>query len=145
MDTRSATRLAAWYALFALIATLTNLGTQALVVAQLRFDHAIELSILAGTATGLVVKYVLDKRYIFHFESTGLAHDGRLFALYTYMGIVTTAIFWSVEYLFHWIFATDFMRYLGGALGLAVGYYIKYRLDKRFVFVAPSAMRSEPA
>jgi hypothetical protein len=26
-----------------------------------------------------------------------------------------------------------------------VGYYIKYRLDKRFVFVTPPALRSEPA
>jgi len=27
------------------------------------------------------------------------------------------------------------MRYLGGAIGLTLGYVIKYRLDKRFVFV----------
>lgn len=26
------------------------------------------------------------------------------------------------------------MRYLGGVLGLAIGYVIKYELDKRFVF-----------
>lgn len=26
------------------------------------------------------------------------------------------------------------MRYLGGAIGLTLGSYIKYNLDKRFVF-----------
>ena len=27
------------------------------------------------------------------------------------------------------------MLYLGGAVGLAIGYVLKYQLDKRFVFV----------
>ena len=26
------------------------------------------------------------------------------------------------------------MRYVGGVIGLAIGYWAKYRLDKRFVF-----------
>jgi hypothetical protein len=26
------------------------------------------------------------------------------------------------------------MRYVGGCIGLAIGYVIKYRLDKRYVF-----------
>jgi hypothetical protein len=30
------------------------------------------------------------------------------------------------------------MRYIGGVLGLSIGYYIKYQLDKRFVFVDKS-------
>jgi hypothetical protein len=28
------------------------------------------------------------------------------------------------------------MRYLGGLIGLAIGYWTKYRLDKRYVFRA---------
>jgi hypothetical protein len=27
------------------------------------------------------------------------------------------------------------MRYLGGVIGLAIGYLTKYHLDKRFVFI----------
>ena len=51
------------------------------------------------------------------------------------MGVFTTAIFWGTEYAFHLIFTTDAMRYIGGVLGLTIGYYIKYQLDKRFVFI----------
>ncbi|HMU91334.1 MAG TPA: GtrA family protein, partial [Pseudomonadales bacterium] len=31
-------------------------------------------------------------------------------------------------------FATKEMRYLGGIIGLAIGYLAKYHLDKRYVF-----------
>ena len=51
------------------------------------------------------------------------------------MGVFTSAIFWGTEYAFHLIFAGDFMRYVGGVLGLTIGYYVKYQLDKRFVFI----------
>ena len=127
------------YTAFALAATLANLGSQALVVAVWPAALGIELSILVGTGVGLVIKYVLDKRYIFRFKTRNLLHDGRLFMLYTCMGILTTLLFRANEYTFHWLFASDAMRYLGGAIGLAVGYLVKYRLDKRFVFVAPHA------
>ena len=45
----------------------------------------------------------------------------------------------SVEYAFHWLFGVDAMRYAGGALGLALGYLVKFRLDRRFVFVRDDA------
>lgn len=131
----SSARLAALYGLFAVIATLANLGAQMLAIRLYGGAWAIELSMLAGTLVGLAVKYVLDKRHIFRFTSRDLAHDGRLFVLYSLMGILTTLLFWGTEYAFHWLYATDAMRYLGGAIGLVLGYAIKYRLDKRFVFV----------
>ena len=28
------------------------------------------------------------------------------------------------------------MRYIGGVIGLAIGFYVKYQLDKKFVFVS---------
>ena len=132
---RKVARIAILYSLFAVAATAANLGAQALVIWFYSGLYAIEFSILVGTLTGLPIKYVLEKRHIFEFSSDGLAHDGRLFFLYASMGIFTTLLFWLIEYAFHWVFATDAMRYLGGAIGLTVGYVIKYRLDKRFVFV----------
>jgi putative flippase GtrA len=126
---------AALYALFAAIATLANIGSQALTVAVYHGPYAIPLSVFVGTGVGLLLKYVLDKRYIFRFKSTGLGHDGRLFVLYTLMGLVTTAIFWGAEYAFYAFFGTAQMRYVGGTIGLAIGYFSKYRLDKRYVFV----------
>ena len=48
----------------------------------------------------------------------------------------TTAIFWGFEYGFWLAFGTARMRYLGGVIGLVIGYVTKYHLDKHFVFNA---------
>jgi len=133
-------RIAALYAVFATLATAVNIGSQALVIWLYHGAYAVSVSILVGTAAGLPVKYVLEKRHIFSFEADNLAHDGRMFALYSFMGVFTTALFWGVEWAFHAAFGTDAMRYLGGAIGLTLGYAIKYHLDKRFVFVNSNAV-----
>ena len=62
--------------------------------------------------------------------------EAQTFALYTAMGLATTAVFWGTELAFHWAFGTDAMRYLGGVLGLVAGYGLKYQLDKRYVFTS---------
>lgn len=131
----SAARLAGLYAAFAVVATVANLAAQRIVLAA---DGAgagrLALAIAVGTLVGLVVKYVLDKRWIFHDLSTGAAAHGRRFGLYAAMGVVTTVIFWGTETAFWAVWRTDAMRELGAVLGLAVGYVVKYRLDRRFVF-----------
>ena len=81
-----------------------------------------------------MVKYILDKRWIFFDTSSGLATHGRKFTLYTLMGIVTTLIFWGTETAFWLAWRTDLMREIGAVLGLTTGYVIKYKLDRRFVF-----------
>lgn len=126
--------LALRYTLFAVIATLANLGMQRLVLTAGDSGAVFTAAIGAGTLVGLVVKYVLDKRWIFYDSSTGLRAHGRKFALYTAMGIVTTCIFWGSETAFWLIWGTDTMRELGAILGLMVGYVTKYILDRRFVF-----------
>jgi putative flippase GtrA len=131
---RRAARIALLYALFAAISTAANIGAQDVLLRVARVDHAVGLSVLLGTAVGLVVKYVLDKRYIFRYQTRGVGHDGRTFALYALMGVATTVIFWGFEFGFHALFGTRWMRYLGGVIGLAIGYVAKYGLDKRFVF-----------
>lgn len=119
-------RLPIIYAILALIATATNIGPFALVVA-----------IIIGIGVGLIVEYVLDKRYIFSFRAENVTHDSRIFALYSLMRIVTTAIFLDFEFGFNHLFQTKEMSYLGGAVGLAIGYWVKYRLDKHYVFRTP--------
>lgn len=96
---------------------------------------SVEVFILFGTAAGLSLRYLLEKRYIFAFKSNDIAHDGLLFVLYTFMGVFMTAIFWGVEYAFNLLFGTDTMRYFGGVIGLVIGFYVKYQLDKEYVFV----------
>lgn len=127
-------KLAITYALLAVIATVINIGTQDLAVRAYGGAFSVPISMIAGTGTGLVAKYILDKRYIFRFRARDLGHDSRTFALYTLMGLATTVIFWGFEFGFDHLFGTKEMRYVGGVIGLAIGYVTKYYLDKRYVF-----------
>lgn len=127
----------AWrYTLFALLATAANIGSQDITLRVYAGPAPVPASVLVGTAVGLLVKYALDKKYIFRFRAANIAHDTRTFFFYTLVGVFTTAIFWGFEFGFDYLFQTKTMRYTGGVIGLAIGYYLKYRLDKRFVFVA---------
>jgi putative flippase GtrA len=134
--TKTAISIAVLYSLFAAFSTAINIGAQMLSIWAYTGPYTVEVSILIGTAAGLPLRYLLEKRYIFAFTSNNIAHDGQLFVLYSFMGVFTTTIFWGVEYAFHLVFATDTMRYVGGMVGLAIGFYVKYQLDKKFVFVS---------
>ncbi|HIE40692.1 MAG TPA: GtrA family protein [Thiomicrorhabdus sp.] len=127
-------KIALMYTIFALFATVVNIGSQEITFQLYQGSFAIMLSILVGTAAGLVLKYWLDKRYIFQYQTQNIQHGSKTFTLYTVMGIVTTFIFWGFELAFDAIYGTKEMRYLGGVIGLAIGYYVKYQLDKRYVF-----------
>ncbi len=128
------TKIALMYTIFALFATMANIGSQEVAITLYQGSFAVMLSILVGTAVGLVLKYWLDKRYIFQYQTQSIQHGSKTFTLYTIMGVVTTFIFWGVELTFDAIYGTKEMRYLGGVIGLAIGYYVKYQLDKRYVF-----------
>ena len=139
------TALVLRYTGFAVLATLVNLGAQRLVLG-LRDDTAgFALAVVIGTLAGLVLKYALDKRYIFADLSTGVAAHTRKFGLYTAMGLVTTAIFWGTETAFWLSFGTDAMRELGAVIGLAIGYVVKYRLDRAYVFTDRALSASSEA
>lgn len=122
------------YSAFAVVATLANLGAQRVVLGMTDRSFALALAIFVGTGVGLVVKYLLDKRWIFFDHSSGVATHTRKFALYTLMGVTTTLIFWGAETMAWWLWHTDLARETGAVLGLSVGYIVKYNLDKRFVF-----------
>ncbi|SDJ35983.1 GtrA family protein [Aliiruegeria lutimaris] len=135
-------RLVILYAFFAVIATLANLGVQRVVLLGGKGGLWLMAAIATGTLAGLVIKYILDKRWIFFDQSTGVAVHGRKFSLYTAMGLVTTAIFWGAEATAWAIWQTDLAREIGAVLGLSVGYVVKFKLDRKFVF--PDA-RMKPA
>lgn len=122
------------YTLFAVLATVANLATQRLLLWFGDGGPLFAMAVFAGTLVGLLVKYVLDKRWIFGDMSSGVRAHSRKFTLYTTMGIVTTAIFWGSETVFWLVWKTDAMRELGAVIGLAIGYVVKYQLDRRFVF-----------
>jgi len=142
-------KLALKYALFAAIATAFNLAAQWIVdrgvdltnlktlLAGITFASAILYfgSLFAGTMVGLVVKYILDKKYIFNYVVKTKSEDARKFLIYSVMGIATTVIFWGFQTGFHLVFKdNEYAKYVGAIIGLTIGYFVKYQLDKRFVF-----------
>ena len=123
------------YIFFALIATAVNLLTQWLCFLPFgKMDWVLYGAMAAGTLTGLVTKYGLDKRWIFYYSSTGRRDDVARFGMYSLMGVFTTGIFWGTEIGFFYVFEFAGAHYVGGALGLAVGYTVKYLLDRKYVF-----------
>ena len=122
------------YGVFAVLATLVNLTVQRLI---LRFGDGIVIfafALAAGAAIGLLVKYILDKHWIFGDISVGVAEHTKKFSLYILMGIFTTIIFWTTETVFWLTWKTDTMREIGAIIGLGIGYFAKYNLDRRYVF-----------
>ena len=122
------------YSVIAALATIANLCIQALFIGVYKGEYAITISILLGTGLILPIKYMLDKKLIYKFEVINLAHSTKVFLSYSIMGILTTFIFWAIELAFQLYFGSDIMRYIGGLIGLVISFYIKYHLDKHFVF-----------
>ena len=120
------------YSLFAVIAMVVNIATQFLSYNFLSNNYVLFISILLGTLSGLLTKYYLDKRFIFYHNSKNRVQN---FTLYSITGIFTTMIFWGTEILFYFYFNTQQAKYIGGVLGLCIGYFIKYNLDKKYVFI----------
>ncbi|HJO12831.1 MAG: GtrA family protein [Gammaproteobacteria bacterium] len=124
------------YIVFAGLATLINLASQESSMALYQGSYALVIAMVAGTLTGLVSKYLLDKHFIFYHKTDRAAQDLSQFLFYGLTGVFTTVIFWGFELGFDFLYGTRGARYTGAVIGLAIGYLIKYRLDKRYVFVA---------
>lgn len=148
-------KIAVRYALFAIIATAVNLGAQWLVALAARIlipgaadpaglplilgkDLVYWSALVIGTGAGFLVKYVLDKKFIFYHKVDSFGKDVATFALYLGMAIVTTLVFWTVQWLFAVCLVWEGSQYVGGLIGLSAGYTAKYFLDRRFVFVKKS-------
>ncbi|MEX2131690.1 MAG: GtrA family protein [Pseudohongiellaceae bacterium] len=129
--------LALLYGFFAAISILINILGQELSLQIYSASYALPIAVAVGTLTGLISKYLLDKRYIFKYRSLHIADDIRTFSAYTLTGAGTTLLFWAFEFGFEFLFATRMARYTGAVIGLTLGYLIKYQLDKRLVFIRP--------
>ena len=123
------------YAVFAAIATGINIAVQRSVAVFVHGPFTIYVSLFFGTISGLGVKYLLDKRFIFYYRTRSVGEEAAKVFLYVVMSGFTTAVFWAVEIGFDALFEFNAARYVGAAVGLTLGYSLKYELDRRFVFV----------
>ena len=127
--------LAIKYSIFAVISTLFNLLFQYLSFLGYSDFGSLYVAMFIGTLAGLIVKYVLDKKFIFYHKVKDKKDDAKKFALYSLMGVFTTIIFWGTEIAFDAFSQNSNAKYLGAVIGLSIGYVIKYFLDKKFVFI----------
>jgi len=121
------------YVLFAVLATLANLLTQEASI-RLVPGAPLSFSILMGTVAGFILKYVLDKKWVFEDTYAGHRQELNKIGLYGAFSVLTTLVFWGFEIAFWMIWQTDTAKYTGAVLGLAVGYAAKFLLDRNFVF-----------
>ena len=121
------------YVLFCVIAIFVNLTSQRIFLELIFLDNYI-IALVFGTLTGLISKYILDKNYIFKDFDHSLKNNSKKFTMYSFNGLFTTIIFWGMESLFYFVYSTTFARELGAMIGLSIGYFLKYRLDKKYVF-----------
>ncbi len=121
------------YVLFALVATFSNLATQEIAIRIVPIAP-LSISILMGTIVGFVLKYVLDKKLVFNDGYSGHRQELQKIILYGAFSIFTTLAFWGIEVAFWVIWRTDFAKYTGAIIGLAIGYTAKFLLDRAFVF-----------
>ena len=122
------------YIIFCIIAIVINLSTQR-VIMELIFINNYFLALLIGTLFGLVIKFILDKKYIFAYSDSSIKNNSLKFSFYSFNGILTTLLFWGTESVFFFIYKTNFAREFGALIGLTIGYFIKYRLDKKYVLI----------
>lgn len=121
------------YALFCVLAILANLTAQRSVL-SIGLQESYIMAVGAGTAVGLICKFYLDKNFIFQHHTSTRRSEPKTFMLYSFTGVFTTFIFWISETTLYVVYGTDFAREVGAVIGLTIGYILKYRLDKRYVF-----------
>jgi len=126
--------IAVRYISFAIFATVVNISSQHVSFYIYNGFLNLYLAMFVGTLSGLILKYILDKKYIFYYNSKSRQYDGITFSLYSLTGIITTFIFWGFEMSFDYIFEDKNAKYLGAVIGLSIGYTVKYFLDKKLVF-----------
>ena len=122
------------YILFAIFATTANLLTQRIILSFSKTTFFFFIAISLGTLIGLIIKFFLDKTFIFLDKSKDFKKVGQKFSLYSSNGILSTIIFWGIESIFWIIWKTESMREIGAIVGLSIGYIMKYQLDKKYVF-----------
>jgi putative flippase GtrA len=127
------TGVALRYVAFAMLSIAANFLVQAIVL-QIAPWSGLMPSIVAGTAAGFALKYVLDKNWIFFDRYSSHGDEMSKVALYGLFSVLTTLIFWGFEIAFWTLWKTELAKYTGGAIGLAIGYVSKYALDRKFVF-----------
>lgn len=89
---------------------------------------------LMGIASGFMLKYILDKKYVFNDSKGTLQEEAQKVGIYGLLSIFTTLLLFVISEGVERIIDWKYEVYAGWLIGLIIGYLLKYFLDKRFVF-----------
>ena len=140
------------YVFFAFVSMAINIGTQIFVslvvdLSKTNFfqyvltgNITVKLIVCMAFATivAFIFKFFIDKFFIFKDINKKMKENLRQVFFYGLFAVITTSIFWGFELCFKYVFVFSFSEYLGGFIGLSIGYSLKFILDSKFVFTQPS-------
>lgn len=87
-----------------------------------------------GLFAGFVLKYFLDKKFVFSDQRETRKKEVKKVLLYALMSIITTIILTLVVAGFKAYVSRERAKDIGLIIGLLIGYTTKFFLDKKFVF-----------
>lgn len=87
-----------------------------------------------GLFVGFVLKYLLDKKYVFNDGYENRNAETRKAGLYAFMSILCTILSVCITGSFKIVFGVQLAKKVGWFLGLILGYTAKFFLDKKYVF-----------
>ena len=122
------------YILFAILATTVNIFFQYLSFLLIEHKYELYIAMLNGTILGMILKYYLDKNFIFYYVKKEF-NNKNIFLLYIFTSIFTTILFWAIELWFSYYVNINYSEYLGALVGLTLGYSLKYLLDKQLSLI----------
>ncbi len=120
------------YGAFAAVAIALNVLVQRLVFVIHDGNATIFIAMTAGAVVALVVKYLLDRTFIFAMKTGPKAGE---FLRYALTGGAITLIYFVVEYIIWITYRTEAARDIGIVLGMITGYGVKFLIDRKYVFV----------
>ena len=87
---------------------------------------------MALTTLSISVLYTL-----FAVLSTVINIGSQMLSIWAFKGLYSdkVSILVGPEYVFHLIYDINFMCYIGGVIGFTFGFYVKYQLGKKYVFM----------
>ena len=125
--------LIALYAIVAGVTIALNVLFQRIVFRLYDGPNAIFYAMIGGALVALIVKYFLDRIFIFSVKSGPQASE---FLRYAFTGGLITLVYFIVEHMIWNTFQTEFARDVGIVLGMTAGYGLKFLIDRDFVFRA---------
>lgn len=87
-----------------------------------------------GLFSGFVLKYLLDKKFVFNDGYENRKTETKKAGMYALMSLLCTVISIGITAFVKYTFGPERAKDIGWFLGLLIGYTLKFYLDKRYVF-----------